>query len=54
MPLYIVLASWTRKGIETIKDAPARIDRARELAHSMGAELESFLLLMGQYDSEFA
>lgn len=50
MPLYILLARWTQKGIESIKESPARLDRAKELARSMGAEIESFVLLSGQYD----
>ena len=50
MALYILLFRWTQKGIENIKEGPARIDRAKELARSMGAEIESLVLLMGQYD----
>lgn len=50
MALYILLARWTNRGIETIKNSPARLKRSKELAHSMGAEIESFVLLMGQYD----
>jgi|SRR3954466_4288198 uncharacterized protein with GYD domain len=50
MPLYILVGRWTNRGIETIKKSPARLKRAKELAHSLGAEVESFVLLMGRYD----
>ena len=50
MALYILLARWTNRGIETIKNSPARLEHSKELARSMGAEIESFVLLMGQYD----
>ena len=50
MATYIILGSWTQKGIENIKDGPDRIDAARSMFQSMGAELKEFYLVTGQYD----
>ena len=51
MPTYITLISFTQKGVENVKESPARLDAAKELFKSMGAELKSFYLTMGQYDA---
>ena len=37
MARYIVLANWTDQGIKNVKDSPARVDAAREMAKSLGA-----------------
>jgi len=44
MPTYITLISYTQKGIENIKDGPARLDAAKEAYKAMGAELKDFFL----------
>ena len=51
MPTYITLINYTQKGVENIKESPARLDVAKELYKSMGAELKSFYLTMGRYDA---
>ena len=51
MPTYISLLNFTQQGIEKINESPARLDRARQAFQSMGAELKSFYLVMGQYDA---
>ncbi len=51
MATYISLLSFTQQGIETIKESPARLDAAKELFRSMGAELKEFYLVTGQYDA---
>lgn len=51
MPTYIALLRFTQKGIETIKEAPARLDGAKQAFRAMGAELKAFYLAMGQYDA---
>lgn len=51
MPTYISLLRYTQKGAENMKESPARLDAAKELFKSMGAELKSFHLVMGQYDA---
>ena len=30
MPAYITLCHWTQKGIETVKDSPARLELAKK------------------------
>jgi uncharacterized protein with GYD domain len=50
MARYIVLANWTQKGIENIKDSPNRLDAARDAWRALGGELKEFYLTMGQYD----
>jgi uncharacterized protein with GYD domain len=46
----MMLLRYTQQGIEEIKKAPGRVDAARQVFRSMGAELKSFHLLMGTYD----
>lgn len=50
MATYIILGNWTQKGIENIKDGPDRLDAARSVFQSMGAEIKEFYLVTGQYD----
>jgi uncharacterized protein with GYD domain len=50
MATYIVLSKYTQQGIGKIKEGPARIDAARQIARSMGAELKAWYLVMGRYD----
>src|SRR5262245_35911182 len=50
MPTYIVLANWTSQGIGSIKDAPARLDAAKQAAKAAGGEIKAFYLVMGRYD----
>jgi uncharacterized protein with GYD domain len=50
MPTYITLASWTDQGIRNVKESPARLDAAKEMFRSMGAEIKEFYLVTGQYD----
>jgi uncharacterized protein with GYD domain len=51
MPTYITLFRWTQRGIEGIKDSPARLDKAKQLFASMGGEVKEFYVVMGQYDA---
>jgi uncharacterized protein with GYD domain len=41
---------YTQQGIESIKDSPVRLDTAKDLYKSLGAEIKSFYLTMGRYD----
>jgi len=50
MPTYITLTRYTQKGIETIKESPARLDKVKQGFRHMGAELKQFYLVAGQYD----
>ncbi len=51
MPTYITLIRFTQKGIENIKEGPARLDAAKRTFRALGAELKAFYLVMGQYDA---
>ncbi|MHC4582022.1 MAG: GYD domain-containing protein, partial [Planctomycetota bacterium] len=44
------LLRYTQQGIEQIKEAPGRVEAARQAFRAVGAELKSFHLLMGGYD----
>ena len=50
MSTYITLISWTQKGIENVKESPARLDQAKAAFKAMGAEIKQFYLVVGQYD----
>jgi uncharacterized protein with GYD domain len=51
MPTYINLLRYTQKGIENIKEGPARLDAAKQGYKAAGCDLKSFYLVMGQYDA---
>jgi uncharacterized protein with GYD domain len=51
MPTYITLVRFTQKGIENIKEGPARLEAAKNGFQAMGAEIKAFYLVMGQYDA---
>ena len=50
MPNYISLIRWTQKGVENVKESPARLDQAKAAFKAMGAELKEFYMVTGQYD----
>jgi uncharacterized protein with GYD domain len=50
MPTYVLLQRWTQKGIETVKDTPQRIERAKEIFKSVGGEIKQIHFVFGEYD----
>jgi uncharacterized protein with GYD domain len=50
MPTYISLLRYTQQGIGAAKNAPARIDAAKEAYRKAGGEFKAIYLTMGQYD----
>jgi uncharacterized protein with GYD domain len=50
MATYILLVRYTQKGIENIKESPARLDDVKKAFEAMGAKLKDFYLVTGQYD----
>ena len=50
MPTYITLARWTQKGIEHVKESPARLDTFKQAVKSAGGEVKAFYMVTGQYD----
>ena len=51
MPTYITLIRYTTQGMQNIKDAPARLDAARQAAQELGVDVKAYYLTMGQYDA---
>ncbi|HKV44355.1 MAG TPA: GYD domain-containing protein [bacterium] len=51
MATYITLVKYTQKGIETIKQAPDRINAAKQRIRAAGGEMKAFYLTMGRYDA---
>jgi uncharacterized protein with GYD domain len=51
MATYISLLRFTPQGIADIKDSPTRLEAAKKLFQSMGAQLKEFYLVTGQYDA---
>lgn len=51
MPTYITLLRYTQKGIEGIRQGPARLDEAKNAFASVGGILKGFYLTTGQYDA---
>jgi uncharacterized protein with GYD domain len=50
MPTYISMLRYTQQGISSAKNAPARIDAAKEAYKKAGGDLKAIYLTMGQYD----
>ena len=50
MPTYISLIQYTQKGIEKIKESPARLDHAKKGYEAAGGKIKEFFLVMGKYD----
>jgi len=51
MPTFVSLIRFTQKGVEAIKDAPARLEAAKETYRAAGAKLRDFYLVTGRYDA---
>jgi uncharacterized protein with GYD domain len=51
MPTYVILIQFTQKGIEAIREGPARLDVARRAFQERGARLKDFYLVTGRYDA---
>ena len=50
MPTYITLLNWTQKGIENVKESPARYDAFKELVQSLGGEVKAIYMVTGRHD----
>jgi uncharacterized protein with GYD domain len=48
--IFIVTASWTDQGIRSVKEAPKRIQAAREAAKKLGIEFKHVFLTSGKSD----
>ncbi len=53
MNTYVILFRFTHQGITHIKDSPKRVEAAKDIFHKGGAQVRSFYMLMGHYDTMF-
>jgi uncharacterized protein with GYD domain len=51
MPTYVTLLKFTDKGIQTIKEAPKRVEAAKQMAKAGGAQIKAIYYVMGRYDA---
>jgi len=52
MASYVMLFSFTQKGIETIKNLPARVEAAKKIVRQAGGEVLAFYAILGsEYDT---
>lgn len=50
MATYVMLIQYTQQGLANVKQSPSRADAAKELFKSLGGEMKSIFLTVGQYD----
>lgn len=50
MPTYITLVRWTEKGVQQVKESPARLDAYKKALNQAGGELKGFYMVAGRYD----
>ena len=50
METYIILGNYTQKGVDKVKESPARVQAAREASEAAGGKFLGWYLTMGQYD----
>lgn len=50
MPTYIVLTTFTQRGIEHVRESPDRTEEAKAMVESLGGTWKAFFVTMGQYD----
>lgn len=50
MATYMILGNYTQKGIEGIKDRPARAERLRKRCEDNGCEFKAGYMALGRYD----
>ncbi len=50
MPTFMLSLNFTDQGIRTIKDAPKRVQGARDLAKKVGVEIKQLYLTSGDSD----
>jgi uncharacterized protein with GYD domain len=51
VPTYIAMLNYTEKGIQSIKDLPKRVEKAREVMGRSGVKMTALYLTMGRYDA---
>jgi uncharacterized protein with GYD domain len=51
IPTYITLVRYTQQGAQNIKKSPGRLDAAKELFKTVGAQLKGYCLTLDQHDA---
>jgi uncharacterized protein with GYD domain len=50
MPTFILTLNWTDQGVRAVKDAPKRVQAAKQLANKLGVEFKQLYLTSGEHD----
>jgi len=50
MQTYIIMANYTQKGIESIRQSPERLEASKVAFQAMGADIKAFYLTTGDFD----
>ncbi len=50
MPTYVSLLKYTNKGAAAIKDAPKRMEAAKQAAKAGGGQIKQIFCVLGRYD----
>lgn len=54
MATYLIQFGLTQKGVENIKESPARVDAARQTVRNLGGEVKAFYGILGsEFDTMF-
>lgn len=54
MATYLIQFSFTQKGVENIRESPARVEAAKRTVRELGGEVKSFYALLGsEFDTLF-
>ena len=51
MATYVTLLTYTAKGIDRIREAPARLADAKRMYKTVGGVIKGFYSIMGRYDA---
>lgn len=50
MPTFMMTMNFTDQGVRTIKDAPKRVEAARQLGNKLGVDVKHIYLTAGESD----
>ena len=50
MPMYVLLTTFTQRGVENVRASPERTEHAKEMVESLGGIWKDFFVTMGRYD----
>ncbi len=54
MPIYLIQFEFTQKGMENIRESPARVETAKKTVRALGGEVKAFYAVLGgDFDTMF-